>query len=73
MKCSCRGDLFIIHVCRAGDTAETRDLKCGDCGKRYSSVTFLIEKPSQHRKKGHGAVAIAKKVLNGVLQLKKGD
>jgi hypothetical protein len=71
MKCSCLGELRIMHTCMAGSRAESRDLKCEDCGKRYSSVTFLVEKPSQKpKKKGHGAIALAKKLLQGSLVLK---
>lgn len=63
-----------MHTCTAGSAAESRDLKCAACGKRYSSVTFLIDKPTQQpKKKGHGAIAIAKKVLQGDLELKKND
>lgn len=70
----CRGSLLITHTYRAGTTAETRDLLCPVCGKRLSSVTFLVRCPaprSKRRKRGSGAAALARRVENGHLILKQ--
>lgn len=68
MKCPNCDDvsLEVTHVRPAGETAEARDLWCPVCRYRASSVTFLIERPQQ-RKHGHGAWALAKKILSGKL------
>lgn len=75
MKCSrpkCRGDLRVTHTHAAGDAAQTRDYVCSQCGCRYSSVTFLVERPSQKRKKkGQAGAALAKLVEEGRLALEK--
>jgi hypothetical protein len=72
MKCQCGGELRVVHTHQAGEGAETRDHRCEECGMRYSSVTFLLERP-QRPTKGHGYSALAKMVLRGELVVKKTD
>lgn len=70
----CSGSLMVTHTYRAGHIAETRDLRCDCCGKRVSSITFLVpdESPKRaRRKRGAGAVALARKVENGHMILKE--
>ena len=70
----CSGSLLITHTYRAGKIAETRDLCCDKCGKRVSSVTFLVQDTSPRkarRKRGAGAVALARRIENGHMVLKQ--
>ncbi len=43
MKCpNCGGELRVTHVFQAGPHWIARDHKCQECGRRTSSVTFLV-------------------------------
>jgi hypothetical protein len=68
MKCpNCAAPhMEITHVYQAGDRAETRNLVCPKCRFRSSSVTFMVDRP-QNRKKGFAAIALADKIVEGVI------
>ncbi len=53
-----------------GEAAETRALKCPQCGFRATSIAFLVERP-QRKKRGRGAVAMAQKVASGDVRLQE--
>ena len=43
MKCpTCSGELRVTHTFPAGEHGQTRDYKCLGCGKKTTSVTFLV-------------------------------
>ena len=63
--------LDVTHVyTAAGSNAESRDLKCRECGFKGSSVTFLLERP-QEQKHGRGALALKRAIDKGVMGVKE--
>lgn len=43
MNCpTCKGELRVTHTFSVGEAAQTRDYKCVECGKKTTSVTFLV-------------------------------
>ena len=59
---TCSGSRRVTHTYHVqGESAETRNLKCDCCGFRSTLISFLFDRP-QEKKKGRGAVAVAKKI-----------
>lgn len=68
MKCpNCKDQkLQVTHVFSAGSSAETRSLRCPECGHKASSITFLVQRPQ--RGTGRGAWALSKQIRSGKLE-----
>lgn len=63
--------LAVLTVLAAGDMAETRDLKCSECGYRSSSITILVPRSQDRggtRRGKKGAWALAKRIKGGELR-----
>lgn len=58
--------LQVTHVYDAGDSAETRNLRCLGCDYRASSITFLVVR-EQRVAPGRGGWALSKKIRSGVI------
>lgn len=61
----CQGELRVTHTYSAGEGAQTRNLKCQNCGARYTQVAFIMQESSG---RGTGAEAVAKKIRKGKLR-----
>lgn len=59
--------LAVTHVFSAGENAETRNLRCFECGFKSTSVTFLVPR-TQERRWGGGGYALAKRVRAGTVK-----
>lgn len=63
--------LSVLNVLSAGDSAETRDLRCTECGYKSSSITILVPRAQDRggsRRGKKGAWALAKRIKDGELR-----
>lgn len=74
MKCPACGKakLHVRQVYSAGTHAETRNLRCPDCGHRSSSVTFLIPR-EQTPDRDRSGIALAKGIMRGEVAVEIDD
>lgn len=61
MNCECGGHLRVRHTFPAGSGAQAREHQCEKCGKRRTSITFLVN----DRKVEGGAKEMVKKIIKG--------
>lgn len=74
MECPGCGEkqLRVRHTFTVHHGAQTRDLRCGACGRMTSSVTFLVDdgQPSEGRRRQKGGKHLAEQIRRDQLLLK---